>query len=378
MEKRLFHLTRLAKGKVLVLGDFNARHQTRDTFTTKQGRLLAIWAYRTDFVVAATASPTCYSTRQATRSIGSKVDLILGRGLSMHTPTLLPGTWHTLSDHLPLTTVVYLETPSRFKRVVPSSLLKNPAVREKVRAGYVGTLPLRARELLASTSPQDLEWATECLARAFLQPWLGFLAHAAHNPARFRNGWTHASDRLAKRRSTLLKAPITPESKAEICHLAKEIRLQVRRRRQELRTQHLAAVNDGPMSQTYDIFKKVQQLRKEPRTVKTLDPETFTAFLRNTQPELDTSPPPTPFVTPPNFETQVLSAIRTMTPNKSPGPDWITAEMIQLTPELSASAISELWTAVGTLGYVPKLLRAGTVVPLIKREMHPTRATTSR
>lgn len=75
------------------------------------------------------------------------------------------------------------------------------------------------------------------------------------------------------------------------------------------------------MLQTLAIARQVQRIKMEPCLLKELNPDTFTQFLQDNQPDMDTSPLPTLFTTTRDFETNVQSAIATMAPNKAPGPD---------------------------------------------------------
>lgn len=260
--------------------------------------------------------------------------------------------------------MVYPETQSRLTKAVPISLQENPSIRKKVLSHYRRDLPICSKEISSCTSPSALETATERLARTFLQPWL---AHFAHKLARFRPAWTSATDQLAKQRSKLLKAQLKPDSKAAVRRLDKQIGRLVRRRRRRLQSMHLDAINDGPMSQTLAITKQVQLIRMEPDMVQELDPDTFTEFLQDQHPETDTSPLPNRFNPPSGFNRYIHSSIVTMAPNKAPGPEWITAEVLQLAPEESTAAILAIWNTVDKLAYVPKPLRSGTVVPLFRK-----------
>lgn len=78
---------------------------------------------------------------------------------------------------------------------------------------------------------------------------------------------------------------------------------------------HLEAITEGPMSQTLAIARQVQRLKIKPGTQKAMDPDTFTQFLQENQPDTNTSPLPISFTPPRDFETYVQSAITTMDPN---------------------------------------------------------------
>lgn len=218
----------------------------------------------------------------------------------MQYPTPIYGPWNPHSDHRAITTEVHPEVPAQQTKAVPHSILRNESIRQKVLAKYIANLPNCQADLLASHSGEELERSTERLARAFLEPWLG---HFAHKPARFRPGWTFATDKLAKQRPKLLRARSSTHSTAEICHLDKRIRRLVRRRRRELHLKYEDELPEGPMSTMLTLTKQLRRLQRTPWTLDALYPACFTQYLPLQQPDCETSPSPKSFLVPPTSRT---------------------------------------------------------------------------
>ena len=98
-------LRKMARGRAIVMGDFNARHVQWDVTTTTQGRRLHDWATRANFRTVRPPSATFFSRHRnrqgATLTAASTVDLMFARVAALADPVVGEHDYN-VSDHAPL------------------------------------------------------------------------------------------------------------------------------------------------------------------------------------------------------------------------------------------------------------------------------------
>ena len=91
-----------------------------------------------------------------------------------------------------------------------------------------------------------------------------------------------------------------------------------------------------------------------------LDPALYTKHVQQAQPNT-CGVCPQQFNVPEEFEHELVATVRSSPKQKSPGPDGIANEMLQLCPELCGKVLFLLWKACGHLAYIPTSWREGTL-----------------
>lgn len=349
-------IRRMSQGTAIVVGDFNSRHTSWDTANNRYGLRFAKWAAKCNFTIAAPSIPTCYSSRGGS----STVDLLLCRGPTASKPEI--ENTPCRSDHKPVHTSISLSSPGNVDDI-PLSLLGNIPVQQRVSREYENTVPPIIEALDHASSWQQLEVASKQLAHRIVQPWARF---RKPRPARFRPGWTHSLDKMAKMRTALLKSSAA-DDRAKAKELDKRIKRGVRRNRKRLLDDVCASLEGAPPGRDSTIISRVLSItRDKPSTVSSLCPDSFQTFMKSLQNETSTRINPVHFQVPSTFSKDCEQEITTSKKKKAPGPCKIRAEMLQLRPDIFGKAIGALWAAVGRIAYMPSVLRSGTYAPIFK------------
>lgn len=349
---------RCFQGPGILAGDFNARHTACDDASNRNGTLLHTWAQKHNFRTHRPPAPTCLS-RKGT----SGVDLVFSRAPTPPSVAVEPPTPH--SDHRPVTAGIGttgLDTP----RSISLSTINNQAYRTRVLETYHRIIPTIRQYLMAASSPTSLEINSRHLATATLQPWIRV---QRHRPGRFRPGWTHTLDHLAKQRTVLLRSS-NQEDLARARDINKQIKRGFRRNLRNLRTRLGRDLELGDPSRDCQIIKRSLALQNQQAvSPTTVDLDAFTAFMTELQPPADCTPlgPTHAFTVPPTFRSTLLLALAKMK-KKSPGPDHIRTEMLDLDHSLFADAMQALLQAIGRHAHMTRGMRGGLMTPIYKEK----------
>lgn len=355
MKNLFFDITRLARGNV-TLEDFNARNSRWDTLNTPQGTRLYNWIMKTKFKVLVPLSPTFVPHRGS-----SVVDMFLVRRLAQSMPQTLGGSWP--SDHLPVIPSFPLTTSAMLVNRLSQALLSNHRIQKHAARSYSKHLPSAITQLKEAESPDSLEAATMKLSTDILRPWLGNLSP---KPPRYRPGWTRERDVLANERYRILKKPKSVDVRAQVKAIDRTIKQNLRRNRRRLLDQQRDELEKGAPN---DLMPKLKRLElvEDTSAPEKLAADDFTRYLQSTQPEEALEVRVGKFDVSPSFKDFIVRAITCGKKKKAPGPDFIPLEVLRLETNLIASALLELWRAVGRVSYAPRILRSGFVAPIFKK-----------
>lgn len=355
----LQQLTSLMRGPSLALGDFNARHRSWDYATNPYGSTLYAWLNSHNISIHAPYSPT------SIHHSGSAItDLFLSKATHVEIPRVAYGSWDIRTDHRLAYTSVTMTIPP-----VSAYLIKQASLQTKAKEFIRTQTPYLVSLFENATTPQDIITATKTMTHTILQPWA-----QRHRPKlkRAHNGWTTALDSLAAKRSTLLQLASNgqPEALPEANRLDKQIKRQYRQNKHRSLQEALVTPptsNQGPLL-INAVFTALNPNNKQ-STPPTISADLFTTHVHNhrpTHPAITT----TTFQTPPSFHNLIEQALHKLKPHKTPGPDALTSEVLQVTPTSSATLMMALWTAVGRLEYMPPTLTDGVLIPIYKTGDH--------
>jgi len=277
-------------------------------------------------------------------------------------PEIKRGPWDGQSDHFLVTAETSKVAPTQLR--VPPKLLRDQEKRAQAADFYKAELPARIQDIRNSRSGEDLEKATHALERVFLDPWL---KNFSARPARFRPGWTHRLDAKAKKRTRLIKSGAkihAPEIKA----LDREIKREFRRNIRGVQKRELARAADLPEDEAASAviqLSKNFKLSERDALIPTLKPDDFSRHMAASQRQ-DAEIAAPYFQLPADFAEKLAIKLRTAKKRKAAGPDGVVSEMLNLAPGLVAEALTALWGKVGSLQFMPTLLRTASFSPIWK------------
>lgn len=159
MDQALSRISHAVRGRVLMLGDLNARTKTWCTATNANGASLQRWVTRYHLRVVAPAYPT-YSQ-------SSTVDLILAKAVRIDTVTVRNGLWN--SDHNLMLCRFVTEIPYSPRRIA-QKLLSRPEAQEKARDFYNRNLPILKTSAEQCSTANELENVVSDLNTMFHKP----------------------------------------------------------------------------------------------------------------------------------------------------------------------------------------------------------------
>lgn len=146
----LSQLTNLCRCRVLLLGDFNARHRRWDRATNFHGTAIVRRTRQHNMSIHAPNSPTFLNA--------STIDLFIAKATEITDIHTESGSWDT--DHKLVRATIHLNSawqPSR----VPEKALSDDIMREKAAAHYVRHLPKLNESFAGITSGSELDGAVE-------------------------------------------------------------------------------------------------------------------------------------------------------------------------------------------------------------------------
>lgn len=348
-------LSRESRGEAMICGDFNARNTAWDHATNTHGKKLAAWASAHNFKIAAPPSPSCYPNSGG----ASCVDLLLHRSHRVETtrPVVLPGAWNQHSDHRLLYCEI-IPRPNDSPTRIPPTILHKAEARAAARDHYETTLPASLDRIRNASTPAGLEEATAHLQDELLRPWQQWFTR---RPQRFRPGWTHTLDKLARRRTTMTRNKKEPEE--QLRNIDREIKRTFRRNKRRLLRRELAELTELSPARA---ASKLRQLADRSSAAPQVDPAAFTAHIAAQQTH-DAHIQPASFKPDATFREDLRHALMAAKRKKAPGPEGLTIEMLQLIPDLAVELLLALWEQVGHLRHMPTLLRTGQLVPIYKK-----------
>lgn len=349
LDSLFHHLRLMARGRAIILGDFNARHSDWDSISNLHGQRLRAWADKSHFQLYKPPSSTFF-----TPSGSSTVDLALARTATLSEVVVLEHD-SSLSDHAAVSATATLSTPRTVDRI-PLTLIADRRVSGLARQVYGKSVPLSTTSLRQVTSPSSLDQAATRLARDTLCPWTSF---RAPRPARFRPGWTRQLDNWAKERSRLLRAGNLPDART----LDKKIKREFRRNKRKLKAQLTDVLEENQPGQEARTLKSLLHVDS---STPTCDPDKFQDMMATLQDPTAAPMQLRSFQPPESFRTDIREAIKRDRPRKAFGPDLLRAEMLQLDAPIFSDAVFEMWKATGRTLYLPRLLRSGWYVPIPK------------
>lgn len=341
------------RGPTIICGDFNARTRDWDSSHNTNGSSLRSFIRRFNLQVSAPGNPTFKNS--------SVVDIFLSKGLTPTTCLTESGTWDT--DHK-LALCIFSQDLPLLTRKVPLKMVNDPKLKEKASREYKAKIPNLTNTLLTCQSAEHLETISADFVTILHHPFNG--TYSA-KPRRFRLGWNHHLDNLAKKRNKLIKRngkTPTLDLQRQIKDMDKEIR---RKRRTNIRISRMKHAKDieslPPTEAAIRFARKRCTLYSKPEP--TIQGETMTTHLQSLQTH-DAKIKPTTFTPTPTFDNMVHSALLRSPSSRAPGPDGITVEMLRIEPTICAKFITTLWRTVGILGHIPENLRNGTITPVYK------------
>ena len=291
--------------------------------------------------------------------------LPLGVGGSDHAPIALSLTHPPHVDTRPATQ--FLPTPTR---------LSNPKKIATAQAYYSSTLPQFSDRFAKCTNSIQLADVYADFVAVTQKPWT---CKAARKPARYREGWTRATDALAKQRTRatrrLHKKNMTTEEKKQawvsVNKLNKQIQRQVKKDKHAAREETQRNLRDAAEKRSVEDVAAV--LRKRCRDTAdadlmggSLNPADFTRYFA------DKPDPPHPvalrhFFLQPSMREKLEKAIQQMKRGKAPGPDGIPADIYKIAPSLFATAFFYIFQACGRLAATIPGWDLSILIPIPKR-----------
>ena len=348
---------RLLQGPGILIGDMNSRHSSWDTTSNRQGNQLHRWAQKNNFLTQYPTSPTCKNNKGS-----SRIDLAFFRGSSQ--PSLYVHPFNSFSDHAPVTASISLSQPWEVNNI-PLSLIENQKCRYIAQEYYEQKLPTIRMRLQSCSSPAALNILSRHLSSIVISPWCSM---QAPTPKRFRPGWTRALDRMAKRRTRLLRSS-SPADQNTAQVLDKKIKRLFKRNKKAIMDRMFDELNSSDPSMESSMIKRILKLaQKQDVAPISVDPDSYNSFMGTLQPERETTSIiyPTTFEVPSSFRQLIIQSILTSKRKKAPGPDKIRTEVFSISPGVFADTLMSLWQAVGRLAHVPPLMTSAFLRPIYK------------
>lgn len=349
------------RGPTVVLGDLNSRNVRWDTSRNTYGTALLDWATRTRANIYAPSEATCVNEHGA-----STVDLFLSRGRHLDDVKVSSGIWDYSTDHRLVTANVCQPSDgSGMLCNIPVFALQDPTLRRRATAYYKETLPGIAVAASAAQTERELIGCADAWHNVMLKPWRQFYQKTTN---RSRRGWTRDLEQLAKERTKLVRLSERGNEAARDAArlLDKEIkrkhRARLRHIDRRLATQASRTGEQKPTS--LDELVKRATMTSSPVSGPT--PAVFLTHLRSVF-RSDEGLSPQRFTVSGEFADAVERAVRSISPDKTAGPDGIAPRLLHLAPRLVARCLIALWVGVGRLGVLPPSFSAGRVTAVYKK-----------
>lgn len=347
------------RGGAVLMGDLNSRHKRWDVHTNNYGKLLSAWASDNRLDIYAPTTATCITSSGA-----STIDLFLSRQPRLDNVEILPGTWDYCTDHRLVIASVCPPVDATICRV-PRRLFSDNRCTRRAKEVYKDTLPGIKQQADDASTASQLDEATSAWQAAILRPWLHYCRTA---PGRFRPGWFHDLDKLAKERSRLIHRAERGDDTSRTA--AKELDKKIKRKQRARRRALARMATVPPTGTTRQISAELDGAVRYALISESFGygppPVAYGAHLRQAL-RNDQPVEPATFTTPEEFGSAIELAITNMKPGTAAGPDGISPRMLQVVPEIVGPSLLAIWRAVGRLGYVPLALRIGRVAPVHKK-----------
>lgn len=363
----------IARGPVVVVGDFNARDRRWDRSGNARGRYLKNWCDREGWTISSTNEPTFTGGRGAS----STIDLVVHRACGEMRPIIPRGIWCGCSDHLPVMTEIQLQGNRPINRPAPriaKALRRREDIVENATAWLQRKLPEITTRIELINSRIDLERECAALTSALLQPWLKY--RKSPKSRRFKRFWSEELDRMARERSFQYKRATRIGSELEweeYRRLDMLIKRKARANRNRDYTEYLNNLQDmdmnirsGKISKTIKS-KEINRRRNMP-SGRRIQPAEFTRFIVNQFPQTGGIRNTTAsFALDDRWRDDMEKAIRNAPRNKATGCDEVFTESLQLVPVQAANAMTALWEACGRVGAIPSQWCIVQLFPLFKK-----------
>lgn len=358
IQTALQSLNKYIRGKVCIIGDFNARHSNWDKATNTHGSATTAWANQISATIHAPQIPSCRHS--------STPDLFISKGTQITDVQCMPGSWS--SDHNLVRAHIGIEinwTPIR----IPASILNDTKIKKEASRHYQRQIPKIINNLTNANDGEMLEENMEKFTEAVIRP---FIHHIKSKPKRFRPGWNAYTDKLAKQRSKLLSQQNThqnPILTQQIKALDKAIKRIVRRNRRLRAKRQAINLESLPPSELAIQFHRNRILQHQSTKIYEIDGDIYKSWIEDTQ-TFDSHIPSTKMRITENFKQYIGKALSKVCKNRSPGLDSVSSEMLTIEPQLVTSYLFKLFQKIGTTGYIPSNLTQGYVIPLYKKGDH--------
>jgi len=191
------------KGRVIVIGDLNARHVNWSQGAQNiQGQSLARWASQRNWEIQAPAKPTFLS---AITGGYSTLDIAVTRNCPLESIETVEGPWDGSSDHLAVIAKVATQRKNKIKRKIKISRKRREKEEliQRADADYPTSIPPLTAEFDKATSMDELCSTFLRWNAALTAPFMP--SGKPPPPFRARHFWTNELERLSKTRSRLYR-----------------------------------------------------------------------------------------------------------------------------------------------------------------------------
>lgn len=356
------------RGRLIIIGDLNARHSNWDHTTNSKGRGLVQWASRNGWSIAAPSRPT-FVTAQG----NSTVDIAIYRGLTVtEIEVATERSWN--SDHHPVTlTISTTVAPRDYQTKIPIKRRTDPKVIVWAQNHYRTHIPPLIAAMNQTTDTNELDTLYTKSLNVLLKP---FEVSSSRRKSRYKTGWTPKIERMSRERKQLYRRMIVTgkkEDKERHIKLDRTIKAEVRKNRlSQNKRLHRELAN----TKTGEVGKVVaRMLQAEGR--RTIDsgpciaspqliPARFTELMQTQQLRRRT-PNMRKFEVNETFVRDVKLAIR-MAPNgKAAGPDELFVEALKVDEDLCGNLLSTIWRKCGQLVRLLPAWTKAELIPIFKR-----------
>ncbi|KAH0487101.1 MAG: hypothetical protein KVP17_002171, partial [Porospora cf. gigantea B] len=335
--------------RCILVGDFNARHVNWCRVSKPKGRIIANRAAKDGWTIATPSKPTFVQPGQ--RQGTSTIDLALVRGAHVRPVELLE---ETQDDHRPLSLSII-----EGDRNLPCVATLNDKRRRAAASDWYEAEGVRTEELVSNPAT-DLDEAYEAYEKFTTTPFLKKDTYPTPmtDPLYLEIMETAECKRRALRRG---------DAAAAALHRRK-LRSLVRKRK---RNAGLYTVREEVLStSTVATNIRTTTMAQEEKAAlgHHLAPEAFSSFLQgrsgSTRVELASKEDD---LLPPDFQQNLMAAIKAAPRNKAVGSDAIRTEFLKQSPRIHANIILRLLRRSLTMGRLPKRWSEVIIRPLLKR-----------
>ena len=364
--KRIMTVWNTMGNRVLVIGDFNARHRMWDKRTVPMGSSIVSECKRLRWRIWAPKDPTCFSVCGT-----SVIDLALSKNQPIDFIAVLDGKKYRGSDHAP----IYLQYSTnlvqrRIKTRIPISQRLVERYIKKAEMELPRKMQDLRKELDKVLNQNQLEKWYQKLKRVILNYWKE--ARTSTSPSKLKHNNNTVKKVRQQRSKQYRKAKRTNNIDEQIRYdiVNKEYRRIIKSWRKKCQENKFKRINQtdgvGMIRQIKNMLNEGTKSIHKHQLMTELIPKNFTEYVHTTE-EKGFHPDMKQFTVNEDMIEDVKQAITQAPTGKAVGPDEIFVEVLQLFPEIMAKLICDIWAKCGKLVYVLREWRQGILVPIYKR-----------